>query len=306
MKKYKLIQTYPGSPELGTEIVYSTIYAHCSKENCNLRRDTYMIRGRVNFELDNPQDYPKNWDEVVDNDIVFDTYDKCYYKKQPNGKWRNHGKHNLINPIDTIEYTIQDKEIGKTRYVIKQELVEKDYKILTYFQKGYPVRKASFFIEGFTGNKHTSIHSVKRLSDGEIFTVGDKYNDCDLKNGTIRTIAIGDNGIYLNCSLLKNVQQVKKPLFTTEDGVDIFEGNYWFYVKEGSAKIVKTNVFKYGGLPQNKKPVKRFSTEEAAEEYVLLNKPQLSINDIVSMFKTLRSFDDNMKIRKLKEFIKNK
>jgi hypothetical protein len=29
---------------------------------------------------------------------------------------------------------------------------------------------------------------------------------------------------------VKNIQKVKKPLFTTEDGVEIFEGNdYWVY-----------------------------------------------------------------------------
>lgn len=75
-------------------------------------------------------------------------------------------------------------------------------------------------------------------------------------------------------------EHVKQPLFTTEDGVDIFEGDIYFLVTEKyNYGIAYTrNNSNYSKTLQNNN--KRFSTKEAAEEYVLLNKPCLSLKEI--------------------------
>lgn len=57
-----------------------------------------------------------------------------------------------------------------------QEVVEKDYEILSWRNKN------SKTISHLLSGKNHEIHSVKRLSDGEVFTIGDmttgvSYND---------------------------------------------------------------------------------------------------------------------------------
>lgn len=76
---------------------------------------------------------------------------------------------------------------------------------------------------------------------------------------------------------LKQVEQ-KKVLFQTEDGVDIFEGDRVYSVTPNFC-IGYSGSLKY-------KPIQLcFSTKEAVEEYILMNKPCLSINDISSLIK---------------------
>ena len=174
-----------------------------------------------------------------------------------------------------------------------EEVVEKNYEIL------FVITNNNKFIEKVYNQDATiepywKIHSVKRLSDGEIFTIGDivKCEDC---KGKITSLEIYDNDIYLNgidnkmpfgytlCNTLdcfEIPQKVKQPLFTTEDGVDIFEGdefivvNIFTFNKHRTGKYLETNhMYKY------------FSTKEKAEEYILLNKPCLSYGDVQEYLK---------------------
>ena len=136
-----------------------------------------------------------------------------------------------------------------------------------------------------------SIYSVKRLSDGEVFTVGDKYDDGDLKNETIREFVISsENGLLVNTNLLKNVSKSKKPLFTTEDGVEIFGGEIVWRAASKDGHIFdnpeRVNTAHWDIYLHNygANVHKHFSTKEKAEEYILLNKPVLSFNDIRNNF----------------------
>jgi hypothetical protein len=75
-------------------------------------------------------------------------------------------------------------------------------------------------------------------------------------------------------------------LFVTEDGVSIKPGNSWWYIKVPEfSKPVKTSTLGYSGDPKNKKDVIRFSTRDAAIDYIIRNKPMLSFNDIEKMNK---------------------
>ncbi len=137
------------------------------------------------------------------------------------------------------------------------------------------------------------IHSVKRLRDDTLITVGME----SLSKGRITKLELphpdGDN-IYVHYDLggwdyLHHVKlpspQKSKPiekekLFTTEDGVDVYEGdNYWYVSKDGAFlsawEIQRTN--------SNSKPKNVygcFSSKEKAEEYCLMNKPCLSLKEI--------------------------
>ena len=181
-----------------------------------------------------------------------------------------------------------------------QEVVEKDYEILEV--KGKYGAISSYIEELDNDLKDKTIFKIKRLSDGEIFTIGDKVfseyinytiNKIGIVNDKCMVSALYDtnnpNGSRLHYNL-NNLKKAKQPLFTTEDGVDIFEGDTFYYVKFTQYnmtvgkpfEIVKGNhpTFKYE--PQYEK---YFSTKEKAEEYILLNKPCLSYGDVQEYLK---------------------
>lgn len=70
--------------------------------------------------------------------------------------------------------------------------------------------------------------------------------------------------------------KLRKPLFTTEDGVDIYEGQKVIGVDKS---IVYEFTTATDGI--NTSVGKFFSTREKADEYILVNKPLFSINEIL-------------------------
>ncbi len=192
-----------------------------------------------------------------------------------------------------------------------EEIIEKDYEILSYIDKANngviykldtQLKDLYCIIDGkapfFTKEQlqYCYIYSVKRLSDGEIFTIGDNITRIDKKTKIIGfTIELNKylisnfKTIIDNCKgcNINYIQKAKQPLFTTEDGVDIFEGDNWYIVYidgyDGSGSLF--NVFSSNDYPNvplllNRIGVKRFSTKEKAQEYVDLHKPKYSLNDI--------------------------
>jgi hypothetical protein len=128
--------------------------------------------------------------------------------------------------------------------------------------------------------------TIVRNSDGEIFTVGD-----NTKYGCINTFYIKNNYLLATTVLeshgkyLKDLEKIKQPLLKTEDGVDIFENDITYNVdtlsqiykldvnpKIWTSKCSKSSRFRY------------FSTKEKAEEYVLMNKPCLSLQEVWDVF----------------------
>ncbi|AGO48898.1 hypothetical protein N356_gp008 [Cellulophaga phage phi14:2] len=253
MKKYKLIQKYPGSPDLNTE----RNWTEGTWEDINdFSKDCFY----------NPQDYPKFWQEVIEKD-----YEVL----------------SVINPL------------------------QNNCEILENLENGYSFE---YKLNKFP---HLQIKSVKRLSDGEVFTVGDricfKYYNGNVSS-ILHKIEIKESEIVYTTDYGKrtqflNVKHVEKPLFTTEDGIDIFEGDGYWYVQDGSEPTHHhyPNQAKYTKLKGadilklSDKGVKRFSTKETAEEYILMNKPCLSINDVLSAPRYLGDWSKN-----LKELVKSK
>ena len=108
-----------------------------------------------------------------------------------------------------------------------QEVVEKDYEILSFKLPGnnivdlkYARNNLKFMLKN---SSVYQIYSVKRLSDGEIFTIGDKTNF-----GLISKIVINNNSLsfyFEQKSCGYNLQTLIKwkPLFTTEQRSEIEE-----------------------------------------------------------------------------------
>jgi len=194
-----------------------------------------------------------------------------------------------------------------------QEIVEKDYEILSFYSDtkslAFPQRDGLFACsplnslnKGFytaqemlsmTFNKFT-IKSIKRLSDGEIFTIGDKLHITFNKPNIIKELIsfeITDH-LYLKLkdslgtviTTMNNLEKPKTPLFTTEDGVDIFESDDIYEVT--SLQLFPTKWRSYYG--NNGKPLIGkiyFSNKEKAEEYILMNKPCLSYGEVQEYLK---------------------
>jgi len=197
-----------------------------------------------------------------------------------------------------------------------KKLEELDYDILSFFNKMnkrvYHFDKAlkSFYsIDNFHNNvsydyclKYYEINSVKRLSDGQVFTVGDEATiESDEKRYKIIKIRKFTNTIQIHGEIegrvfFYNLNDVIKlqpinPLFTTEDGVEIFEGDDFF--------VIETQFDKYrlhktigGHFTKERSTRLRFHSKEKAEEYALLNKPCLSLNNLLSVWGPFGDVED--------------
>ncbi len=242
--KYRLIQKYPGSPEIG----YITQF---DSDGEDWHTPNMLI-------LEDCTKFPEYWQKVVEKDY------EILSLRSINGK------------------TIINYENGGGGY-------KKDYLQSVYKSKDK-------WIESFLNSQLWLIHSIKRLSDGEIFTIGDfakylpKYGGQEIKSFYLdrlnRLVVKLTGNEYLLTSIIKH----KQPLFKTEDGVDIFDENTllwdistqnWDYLDTTEAKYFidwkLNNIAKYRLA---------FSTKQAAEEYVIMNKPCLSINDVAKIYTT--------------------
>jgi len=183
-----------------------------------------------------------------------------------------------------------------------QKVEEVDYEILKVIDReGTVISKNGYtFPECFqtlVNAKDTfEIFSVKRLSDGEVFTIGDEISTGHFtKNAKIDRIAITTinyqlQGIWVSykggsCALSGIIKVNKTPLFTTEDGVDFFKSDF-----KNHANIYSVNKSNFSlnknalGFTVFTDACLKFSTKEKAEEWILLNKPVLSLNDLLKKF----------------------
>jgi len=212
-------------------------------------------------------------------------------------------RYNILNYNDECGDVIQDCNIVENYPEFWEEIVEKEYEILSFIKeksddyllyfktKGY---KSKFGdrevpLDEMLNSQHYKIRSIKRLKDGEVFIVGDKTTEgiisefkIDSFNSLLFQVPILNIGHSWMC--IADAKKAKTPLFTTEDGVDIFEGDLYWYVHSLTFELRKMFNSNYNSdnLYSNKL-LKFFSTKEAAEEYILMNKPCLSIKDIDSI-----------------------
>jgi hypothetical protein len=347
MKKYKLVKTYKGSPEIDTEIVETMIIGSRPKfktftisghdKNCDMGR----------FRVDNPEISPEYWQEIVDKNPLKLEVGKTYELQYIHCKSKPFKA--IITKITSHGYPWMEKldhsgnGIVTDSYRLIREIVDRDYEILAFKENNKPFNKiwksdtqlkdCFCIVDGKTPFHNSyklislglDIHSVKRLSDNTIFTIGDYVNYSNDKkyDFIITSISIKNNDIYFygingEYSILNNkIKHIKKPLFTTEDGVDITpklngEFQYWRLQlanwKISSAplilnsnKIIPTSTEELLRVCN----VLRFSTKEKAEEYILMNKPCLSIEEVMNIsYNPAESYTSSS--RKLKELVKSK
>jgi hypothetical protein len=144
------------------------------------------------------------------------------------------------------------------------------------------------------------ISSIKRLSDGAVFSIGDKVRfSKDYNSFTVEKITLKDNrlelyGDGLFCSVVEsNVYKVMPVILTTKDGTELFENDTYYSLGTPGEhwRIQKHSVgyMEIGGFSAVGGDL-IFAKKENAEKYIKENKPQYSLNDIKETVKKLGCF----------------
>ncbi len=148
------------------------------------------------------------------------------------------------------------------------------------------------------------IISVKRLSDNEVFTVGDKMkmiNYVTIDHFAIvgdEMIAFHKSGARLPLGCLQK-PIIEQPLFTTEDGKSIYEGDKFWVYSHYNESVSEQIAEKYHTIPHDK--LVCCSTKERAQLY----KPILSYTDIAEIVDYCSDSQQTLLIR-IQELVKQK
>ena len=166
--------------------------------------------------------------------------------------------------------------------------------------------------------KYYNIHSIKRNSDGEVFTVGDDVLLNIIKSTeTIDKITFGvESGLSFHCGdYIANTVSLNKVsdkvLLTTQDGVDVVDKDTVVYVPQ---KHYRSGFDDYVGVSDilsftagdfiGQRNVAVFSAKEVAIEFVKSNKCFLSLNEVMDAYYDTKEGSDFKK--KLKDMIGGK
>jgi len=300
MKNYKLIKKLPfeDSPEIGyisKPKLINDEYGHYWNNSC--------------FK---PEKYPEFWEPITKKEYeIIELYEI------------------IINSAGQNEKLILDKKENSLFYYSNEDVGAFNGNVLltnnaNLLSEKYPEFWCDDDVVDF------QIHSIKRLSDGEIFKVGDKVSwnwsksttskyftiyeffiDNKLKFNTVEESVQGfdleHESTLSNESLLAELKHYK-PVLTTHDGVEIFPNNKYYFIDKNYNNAHKPsiieNVAKTGFYIGEDKQFIYFSTEEKAEEFLLLNKKSLSINDVIETIKEDSTLHLNIQ-KKLLNLVKN-
>ena len=241
MKKYVLIKKYPGSPKLNSIIEQSP------NNWWGIKHDGNCFSG-CNAP-DDPKDYPEFWEEVVEKDFEMLSF---FFNGGIFKKTGEKQKHYLTGENHNVF-----RANGKVGLILE----EPDSKY----------------------NENFYIYSVKRLSDGEVFTVGDNIKNTNFLHlcGKITSLTLRDDTIVVKYNggrdLLRHISHNKQPKFKSEDGVNLnYDDDCYIVHKPLDNKTTLT----YSKFRKELLPIPSyrliFSSKEAAEKYIDLNKPAYS------------------------------
>lgn len=217
----------------------------------------------------------------------------------------------LFNYIETVEGNLDIKRI--IHWFKSESKQKREWEIVSFkmddgqiIERKYPANYGlEFFIkEGVyrgwlaesTCIEKYAVHSVKRLSDREVFTVGDTLDaSTDLSGANFTIGSFFVNGEFIIASpdnemrgySIKDWRKaipVKQVLFTDAAGEEVCTLDR-FYTVTDNFEIVYTDAV--DGIRVTKPIISRsYLKREKAEEYILMNRPILSVNDILSIDNT--------------------
>lgn len=255
MKKYKLIKEYPGSPKLGHIIEVSPSSPSAQ-----------FIEGYWIYKIESS---PEFWQKITkpckDCEELMWTCSNCREITKP--------EYTILSFIKTSKdiYKLNEDNRYRKNDNIKSTI---GFTVDEMLNQGGCVKSGLY-----------SIHSVRRESDSSIWTINDMLQDKSCGDSPITKITLDGDGLLFHtqygAAYIHQLVKVKQPLFTTEDGVDIYEGDT-YYIINPKLNYLLTNHIAENGDNFYKTFIK-FSTKEKAEEYIFYNKPILSLNDILEI-----------------------
>ena len=322
MKKYKLIKKFPGSDELGTiitgskETMYSKGLGYRNYDWAHVEihpefweeivEKDYEILSQTSVRVCNPKDNYKvvrNTTPVIhsvkrlSDGEVFSVGDKFTgYSSGGNTIKRFELRENTLFILTNNQGTITNTPgIGLFKSIKK--VVEEDYKIMSYWSERFGDTKYLYYEghedwDNINKSKYHPIHSVKRLSDGEVFTLGDTIKVSQYGNPHIisRFSLTNDNSSFRNgvwihykfgdgCSHIRNATKIKIKV-----DMNNAELEFMFFMK-GTSGSFKTNLFKTImsadntnqkklslGFPDEVEVVRRYQQEDGYWQELLKNR----------------------------------
>ena len=115
------------------------------------------------------------------------------------------------------------------------------------------------------------------LEDGYIISFDENKGIAiyEFFNGVVDTFEM--SGAELECTQYWELVEEEEPLFVTEDGVEVYDIDFLVFAVKGDFLKIQTFALAFS---QNKNDMKSFYHESNADEYILWNKPLLSLNEI--------------------------
>jgi hypothetical protein len=295
MRQYKLIKKYPASPKLG----FIVFERHCGMYH---NMETGNMYGSQMIE-----NQPEYWEEVIkkDYEILISRVvpqEILSVKRLSDGEVFSVG--DSVEGGTILEIRIDKFYTGGVAFSLDtsrveslisiEKAVEKDYEILSYLKKGSTTCITTKRRGGENHEEYWNIHKVKRLSDGEIFTVGDIIS---CKNGSSnkrldKIKLVNDDSSFVNgiwfhyssgCSHFKHAIKQKQPIFLTHDGKDIFAGDKVWYINK--ATLYSSFLIPVLGTKFFSDINAYFLTQEAASDYIKRNKVLFTTEDGVDIKK---------------------
>jgi hypothetical protein len=322
-KQYKLKHSYPGSPDINS--IYEKIKGHCGRGSGTMYKN--LAKEGCCLDANEVENNPEYWEEVIDHSIMLECIKR--FPKGTKVKSADTGEEHIVanswtdpKENDWFEgvyyYGLKNLNIlaisgneTKGFYLyhdgkFAEAVVEKDYEILT-FKYNNTKGHSTFFTENSDGlwssgspinyslpwllkEKSNLIHSVKRLSDGEVFTVGEDYINTTSSFHGVRKIEnfnIIRTKMFVNTgsTCLKSLGKVKKPLFKTEDSADIYKGDSFFWTnKNGKGDLSFTQEARQGTTQVDSSQYLKFATREAAQVYINSKNILFTTEDSVDVF----------------------
>ncbi len=263
-KQYVLIQEYPGSPTIGTKAKESTDYT-----------SYYVCDNNLWLHKTDVENHPKYWQAMLCVPIGT----KFKVKGEPN-------VYTIDMNEDVNKVTVRWGVSGSTNYLVKQvneHFVNGDWKVI---EDGVKEGGYITFLRGFDGSKAGQTVKITCIKEDTLSTNGwiEYLNPKRYPNeGGFRWASPNLMGYLLGTDFrLATPEEIAatKPLFTTEDGKEIYKGDSWWYVIPSKLVCKETNTTTYKGKNTSNDEIKTFSTEKLAQDYLALYKPLLSFSEI--------------------------
>lgn len=245
--------------------------------------ETYMGTQYYQVEADKKSSIPyyliennSNWEEIIEYSIGTKV---CYNKSACNWIYEKISEKTWKVLGSTIYCQIENKAIGeRKRFKIVEE--KKPFLITEDKYERYIGDKVYVVLKGFQNKDEWHLLSDDSIAITNYWTrPQSNYRD------------------FYDLEAAKQWIKKNNPLFITEDGKEIYDGDIYFCPNTDDDWLI----YNYKAMQNVNNIYKAFSTEEAANQYIIDNKPEYSLKEITDWFGTNRIQEFKNYIEKIRK-----